>query len=68
MPRKRVIPDYNRPEQDFIRDHFDPNLISEKRNDLCYHCRAKECRLLPLTTKGNDCPYFEERPQEEEHD
>lgn len=62
MPRKPEIPEYNKPEIEYIRAHFGMKFITEKLHQLCDRCINEPCRLLPITTKGEDCPYFKERP------
>lgn len=69
-PRKRQEAiDLNRKRhQDFILKTFGIELIEQKRRELCLRCtdrghgltEAIYCRgnLLPITTKGEDCPYF----------
>ena len=39
-----------------------PDLIRRYREDLCGHCRlyrAHGCGLIPFTSDGQPCPYFE---------
>jgi len=61
MPRKKEIPEYNKPEIVFIRKHYTPRQIQERANQLCAGCINHPCNLLPVTTKGEECPYFKER-------
>ena len=68
MPRKLKTPEYNKPEIDLTKERYKPAFIAAAYQRLCTRCLNDPCLMLPLTTKGEDCPYFEERPQEEEHD
>ena len=60
MPRMNQKPEYNLPEIAYIRDHYTPIQLAEAKRRLCARCSESPCGLLPLTTKGEDCPYFEE--------
>jgi len=67
MPRKIIlwkssIPEYNLPEITWIRDHYMPQEIELARQRLCSWCISHPCRMLPITTKGEDCPYFQQGP------
>lgn len=41
-----------------IRAEFGNEAITTARNRLCLYCKYVPCRLLPITSKGEDCPYF----------
>lgn len=41
-----------------IFDEFGEERIKEAKNRLCSKCFYGFCFLMPLTTKGEDCPYF----------
>ena len=54
-------------EQDRILDKFGYKLINRKRKELCDRCRRRKpkpiisyhgCFLAPITSEGEDCPYF----------
>ena len=68
MRRKSVLkelptlPPLNYDLQVAIISHYPPELINEKKEELCKRCGRHnfDCRLLPITTQGEDCPYFEE--------
>lgn len=57
MPRRRKAPEYNKPEIDYILLHFGKAHVQRKREQLCKACLHEDCLLLPITTKGEDCPY-----------
>lgn len=45
---------------DYIREHY-PERLRENKEHLCGTCwRGVLCNLLPITTKGEDCPYYAE--------
>ena len=49
--------------QDQILAKFGPAKMGEARARLCQVCvfrdlHGRPCGLLPLTSEGNDCPYF----------
>jgi len=42
-----------------IRDLDGAKAIKKATKRLCLHCeRWSKCFLVPITTKGEDCPYF----------
>lgn len=41
-----------------IFEQFGRTLVDLKVKDLCQHCSVLNCSLIPLTSKGADCPYF----------
>jgi len=41
-----------------IYERFGEKAILEAQKRLCAKCQVSKCFLLPLTTKGEDCPYF----------
>lgn len=41
-----------------IRERFGEKAILVARKRLCEKCKALNCSLLPITTRGEDCPYF----------
>ena len=45
-----------------IRERWGEEAIREARVRLCSECKEFGCFLLPLTLRGEDCPYF--RPKE----
>lgn len=49
--------------QKIIIDRFGREIINEKRATLCKNCvdYRKPCWLLPLTSTGEDCPYFKSK-------
>lgn len=54
--------------QDRIQERF-PEQVKTKRQDLCKSCvhfSELGCKhgLLPVTTNGESCPYFEKRQEE----
>ncbi len=55
--KKRIIEKYD-------------DLIKQKTKELCDCCAFKDnsprgglCKLLPLTSEGENCPYFQEMPR-----
>jgi len=44
-----------------IRKRFGDKMLNAAYRRLCSKCAsAGECLLIPLTTRGKDCPYFKE--------
>ena len=64
MPRRTEIPEYNKPEIDYVRLHFGEVCIQKARLRLCARCTVAGCLLIPITTEGEDCPYFQEQTEE----
>lgn len=62
MIKPRKLARENRIVQASIKEQFDIKAFKKK---LCKVCRYKfkTCRfnLLPVTTQGEDCPYYEAR-------
>jgi len=50
--------------QQEIEKQFGEEAIQKARERSCSRCSELHCFLYPLTTKGEDCPYF--RLKEEE--
>jgi len=48
--------------REVIFEKFGEERIKEAKNRLCSKCSYGFCFLMPLTTKGEDCPYF--KPKE----
>lgn len=44
--------------QAVIRETFGQTKLRRAMKRLCDNCSHRPCLLLPLTTKGKDCPYF----------
>lgn len=44
--------------QQEIIEKFGEEAIQEARKRLCSKCKEDSCFLYPITTKGEDCPYF----------
>lgn len=42
-----------------IREQYGMTTIKSKVAELCDNCEKNPCHLLPITTQGEDCPYFE---------
>ena len=42
-----------------IEGQFGEEAIRKATERLCSRCSVPHCFLCPLTTKGEDCPYFE---------
>lgn len=61
---KNRILNLNTEAQLLIRSEFPATLLTEKYNELCQKCQFRfdyqgvKCKLLPITTKGQNCPYF----------
>ena len=49
--------------QRIILEKYGVKSIKEARERLCSCCveRANKCHLLPITTNGSDCPYFQKQ-------
>ena len=47
--------------QEGIRQRLGEKALQEARDRLCVKCYKYSCVLLPISTDGTDCPYFEER-------
>ena len=62
MPRYKALPEYNQPEQDYILANYPKQLLEKACQHLCDQCIHEPCNLLPITTAGEDCPYFQQRP------
>jgi len=45
-----------------IKERYGEVAIRKARVRLCSECKERNCSLLPLTLKGEDCPYF--KPKE----
>ncbi|GAH46864.1 unnamed protein product, partial [marine sediment metagenome] len=41
-----------------IEEQFGEEAIQKAKERLCSKCTRRFCSLCPLTTKGEDCPYF----------
>lgn len=58
---KHYFPDFSK-IQLRIEEKFGVELIEQKRQELCANCAEKpktdNCNLYPITTNGNNCPYF----------
>jgi len=46
--------------QGLIRQKYSDR-IGKARQRLCRECKNAPCFLLPITSNGEDCPYFLER-------
>ena len=44
--------------QAFIEEKYGREKIEEAKERLCSACALCPCVLLPITTKGEDCPYY----------
>ena len=52
--------------QQRIRDRFGDWQIEARQQSLCQGCVSFDCQrckhgLLPVTSEGSDCPYYQER-------
>jgi len=56
-----------------IEERYGEEMLKQAVERLCYHCckttsyapsdwRNVTCHMYPITTKGEDCPYYEKRP------
>ena len=54
-------------EQDRMLERFGYKVVNRKRKELCDRCNYRKpnllmeyhgCSLLPITSEGEDCPYF----------
>ncbi|MBA7710946.1 hypothetical protein ES703_119896 [subsurface metagenome] len=68
MPRKAKAPEYNKPEIDYIIKTYGILALKRARERLCQGCSREDCLLLPLTTEGEDCPYFALKLEVPAHD
>jgi len=41
-----------------IKERFGEDTIKLAKVRLCHRCKLAPCFMLPLTTRGEDCPYF----------
>jgi hypothetical protein len=48
--------------QQQIRLKYGDEAIRKAKERLCYNCKDSPCFLLPITSDGSDCPYFQKRP------
>lgn len=70
MPKKKLEQNIAKKQEILMRFGA---LIPSKREELCAHCRfgretqGQVCEffLLPVTSQGNDCPYFKEGERSE---
>lgn len=44
--------------QSLIIEKYGKERIEEAKGRLCSACTLCPCVLLPITTKGEDCPYY----------
>jgi len=44
--------------QAFIKEKYGKEKIGEAKERLCSACTLCPCVLLPITTKGEECPYY----------
>jgi len=44
--------------QHWILETFGQDNIKKATERLCAHCYRTPCLLFPITSKGEDCPYF----------
>lgn len=52
--------------QQEIRDRFGDWQIEAREQSLCQRCISFDCQhcrhsLMPVTSEGGDCPYYQER-------
>lgn len=43
-----------------IRQKYGMLKIRQYENRLCANCQRHDCHLFPITSEGEDCPYFEQ--------
>jgi len=65
MKRTKQFVNPNRAEKDFVTNAFAASLIERKRKELCATCAVSDCLLIPITTKGDDCPYYSPAQKEQ---
>jgi len=53
----KVKQEHDRKAQAYIRDAFGNEAVAYAKDRLCRTCSVRGCEYLPLTTKGEDCPY-----------
>lgn len=61
MAKPRVVVELNRPEKAYILGHYASQKIRSAQRRLCFTCAVTDCLLIPITTKGEDCPYHKEK-------
>lgn len=49
--------------QAFIKRKYTARELAAAKRRLCDNCTMPECLLLPLTTRGENCPYFAPRAE-----
>ncbi len=47
--------------QEIILERYGWDYVKEVMGRLCKTCETNSCLLHPVTTKGEDCPYYKEK-------